>query len=357
MLGAGCIRVVVVDDSAFNRRTIVRILEEIPGVEVVGYAANGEEALRRVIDLKPDLLTLDLEMPRMDGFTFLRLVMQNHPLPIIVVSARSGDDNVFKALELGALDFVAKPSDRVTPELEAIRSDLVKKVLSLPGVRVSVPSVSLRAKPQAAPAAAPRSVATRGGREGFRQIVIGSSTGGPPALQILLSAFREPLPVGIAISQHMPPGFTAAFAARLNRFCSMEVSEARSGDLMEPGRVLIAPGGKNLIFHTGLRGVEVEVVPPDPGTAYVPSVDAMFRSAASVFGRQLLGVVLTGMGRDGSAGVVDIKGAGGTVLAESEDSSVIFGMPKEAIATGKVDQILHVREMGIEISRLCGGAL
>lgn len=349
---SGVIRVVVVDDSAYNRRTIIRILEEIPAVEVVGYACNGEEALRRVIDLRPDLVTLDLEMPRMDGFTFLRLVMQNHPVPVIVVSARAGDDNVFKALELGAVDFVAKPSDRVSPELMTIREDLVKKVLALPGAKLS----QMLPKPAASPRVGASSPASRVAASGLTQVVIGSSTGGPPALQTILTSFRQPLPIGIAISQHMPAGFTTAFAARLNRCCAMDVSEAQTGDLMTPGRVLIAPGGKNLLFHPSRRGVEIEVAQPAPGQSYLPSVDAMFGSASAVYGRQLLGVVLTGMGRDGAAGVVDIKKAGGTNIAESEESSVIFGMPKEAIATGKVDRILPLQEIGGEISRLCGFA-
>jgi two-component system chemotaxis response regulator CheB len=319
---------------------------------VVGYAVNGEEGLRKVFDLKPDLITLDLEMPRMDGFSFLRVVMQNRPTPVIVVSARSEDENVFRALEFGAVEFVAKPSARVSPELFNIQADLVQKVRAI--ARTDMNKVLNRPVP-ATGRPSPR-VANRVPVEGehVNQVVIAASTGGPPALQAILSAIREPIPIGIAIAQHMPPGFTRAFADRLNKFCPLEIREARSGDRMRPGTVLVAPGAKNLVFRR--RGDEVlaEVVEPAANQRYTPSADVLFTSASEVFGSRLLGVVLTGMGNDGARGVVSIKAKGGEVLAEAESSSVVFGMPKEAIGTGTVDQIVPLPQMGGVILRRCG---
>lgn len=348
------VRVLVVDDSAFNRRTIIKMLETIPGVEVVGYAVNGEEGLRKVFDLKPDLITLDLEMPRMDGFSFLRVVMQNRPTPVIVVSARSEDENVFRALEFGAVEFVAKPSARVTPELFNIQEDLVQKVLAI--AHTDMKKVLNRPVPGTGRPS--RQVATniRSSVKGehINQVVIAASTGGPPALQAILSAIREPIPIGIAIAQHMPPGFTRAFADRLNKFCPLEIREARSGDRMCPGTVLVAPGAKNLAFRRRGADILAEVVEPTVNQRYTPSADVLFTSASEVFGSRLLGVVLTGMGNDGARGVVSIKEKGGEVLAEAESSSVVFGMPKEAIATGKVDKIVPLPQMGGAILRRCG---
>ena len=348
------VRVLVIDDSAYNRRTIIKLLEEIPGVTVVGYACNGEEGLRKFFDLQPDLVTLDLEMPRIDGFGFLRIVMQNRPTPVIVISSLADDENVFKAMELGAVDFVAKPTSRISPELVNIRDDLLAKVMETARTDMNKvlrrPSARDRVREAATgpmPTPIPRS-------NGLGQIVIGASTGGPPALQSLLSSITDPLPLGIAISQHMPPVFTRAFAERLNKFCALEVKEAQMGDLMLPGRVLIAPGGKNLTFQVRAGNVVALVEDPPPNQRYTPSVDVMFKSASDVFGANLLGVVLTGMGNDGARGVERIKEQGGQVLAESEESSIVFGMPKEAIATGKVDKVLPLSLMAGEVLRRCG---
>lgn len=348
------VRVLVIDDSAFNRRTIVKMLEVLPNVEVVGYACDGEEGLRKVLDLKPDLVTLDLEMPRMDGFTLLRIVMQKQPTPIIVVSSRSNDEDVFKALELGAVEFVPKPSARVSPVLMDIRDVLLEKVREV--TKANLRSILERRPPVAVPRRGERrqtSVAAAPAGKDFKMVVIGSSTGGPPALQTIFSSILEPIPVGFAIAQHMPPDFTRAFAERLNRFSALEIREAADGDLILPGRVLIAPGGYNL--ETFRRGQEivVKVTEPKSHQRYVPSADVLFASAAPLFGARLLGVVLTGMGNDGTRGVQAIKDHGGTVLAEDEESCVVFGMPKEAIATGRVDAVVPLPSMCREILRCC----
>lgn len=349
------IKVLVIDDSAYNRRTIIKILNAIKGVEVLDYACDGEEGLRKVFDLKPDLITLDLEMPKIDGFSFLRILMANCPTPTIVVSSKSGDQNVFKALELGAVEFVAKPSARVSPELLAIEEDLAGKISAL--ARTDMKKILQRTGHQ------DRTGAGRGqsvfpafpkaGQGGLQMVVIGSSTGGPPALQAILNSLPQSLPVAFAIAQHMPPGFTKAFAERLDRTSVLEIREAAHGDRLIPGRVLIAPGGKNLVLIR--RGEEVVAVVEDAesGQRNIPSADILFRSAAEVFGAGVLGVVLTGMGNDGARGIETIKSRGGQTLAESEDTCVVFGMPKEAIATGKVDRVLALPCMGAEIVRRC----
>lgn len=351
------IRVVVIDDSAYNRRTITKMLEGVENVQVVGYAADGEEGIRKIIDLKPDLVTLDLEMPRMDGFTLLRIVMNSCPTPVIIISSRNEDERVFKALELGAVDFIAKPTSRISDELLKITGDLQEKVRSVFNLNLdriinreallSVEAGKKKKKPVAA-------VPTVGGTTPIQVVAIGASTGGPPALQGILSSLPGQAPFAVVVSQHMPAGFTKAFAERLNRSSSFEVKEARDGDVVMPGRALIAPGGRNLIFQRVNDDVVARVVEPSPEDRYIPSVDAMFISLAPIYGAKLLAVVLTGMGNDGSKGVRAVKGADGGVLAESEESAVVFGMPREAIATGLVDKVAPLDRMAREIIVRCG---
>jgi len=353
------IRVVVIDDSAFNRRAIIRMLESMPEVEVVGYAADGEEGIRKVIDLKPDLVTLDLEMPRMDGFTLLRIIMGYCPTPVIVISAKSDDEKVFKALELGAVDFIAKPTQGVSEELLSIIGDVqqkirgvfslnMKEIIRREKTEVPAPPPVATKKPAAAQ---PRLVPCR-----LDVVAIGSSTGGPPALQRILSSFRDALPLAIVISQHMPAGFTRTFAERLNRLSVFDVKEASDGDGVWPGRVLIAPGGHNMVFEKGSGSVVVRVKKPTADDRYIPSVDAMLASCADVFGSRTLGVVLTGMGNDGSRGVRAVKNAGGQVLAEAESTAVVYGMPKAAVSTGAVDKVVPLDLMAREIRMRCGVA-
>lgn len=342
------IKIVVVDDSAFSRRSITKMLEGLDSVEVVGYAINGEEGIQKVIALKPDLVTLDLEMPKMDGFTLLRILTTRFSIPVIIISALSGADKVFKALELGALDFVAKPSGSASIDLLTIKEDLQKKVLQV---------LSLKSKPHGRifPAAgylekteSDFATAVRAGLDVHHSIdlvAIGTSTGGPPALQHILSAFEQKYPFAIVISQHMPAGFTKAFADRLNRSSCFDVKEAEDGDLVLPGRVLIAPGGKNMIFEVFGGQITARIVSPSNTDRYVPSVDVMLESCASIYRKRVTAIILTGMGNDGSKGVRAIKEQGGCVIAESEESAVVYGMPREAVVTGVVDRIVPLNKM------------
>lgn len=351
------IRVVVVDDSAYSRRTISKMLEAMPNVEVVGYAPNGEEGLRRIMDLKPDLVTLDLMMPKMDGFTMLRILMSTRPTPVIVISSRSEDTRVFKALELGAVDFVAKPTRDISEELLLIRHDLQEKVRSVMSLNMAqvtrqksdatgLPRLSLLEQKKWENSS--RYVPSR-----KDVIAIGSSTGGPQAVNKILSMLYPPFAFAVVVSQHMPQGFTHAFAERLNRTSGLDVKEAEDGDVVQRGRAFIAPGGKNLIFQRVRNDVVARVVPPTNDDRYQPSVDVMFQSVADIYGSRALAVVLTGMGSDGSKGVRAVKAAGGEIIAESEETAVVFGMPREAIATGMVDRIVPLDRIPADILSFC----
>ena len=339
MSGIAPIRVLVIDDSAFSRRTITRMLERSPLVEVVAAARDGEEALRKTLELRPDLITLDLEMPRMDGFTFLRLVMSRCATPVIVISGRSGEQDVFRALDFGAVDFIAKPTPRAGAELETIEQELLRKVHAIRQLRIE----KVRARLDSGPL--PRGVAKQHSASAPRVVAIGSSTGGPAALMQILGSFVEAPPVAVLICQHMPAGFTRGFAERIDRLTPFTAREAENGDVPLPGSVLVAPGGRHLELEREGNRVVACVADSLPSDKYAPAVDRLFVSAAKHFGADLMGIVLTGMGDDGRDGVRAIKQAGGHVVAESEQTAVVFGMPQQAIRTGVVDAVLPLPEI------------
>jgi two-component system chemotaxis response regulator CheB len=339
----GLIRVLVIDDSAFSRQTITRMLETSPLVEVVGIARDGEDALRKTLELKPDLITLDLEMPRMDGFTFLRIVMAKRPTPIVVISGRAGEDDVFKALDLGAVDFIAKPTARATPELQTIEEGLIRKVHAIRELRIEKVSERI----QSAPPILAEQIDQ--GRATTSVVVIGSSTGGPPALVQIFGAFTEPPPCAFLVAQHMPPGFTRGFAERLDRLTPLRVREAGGGEALEPGTALIASGGCHLELEMRGSRVVTRLDSDAESAKYVPSVDRLFESAAKQYGEKLLAIVLTGMGDDGRKGACQVKQAGGRVIAESEETAVIYGMPKQVVNAGAADRILPLQEIPAEI--------
>jgi two-component system chemotaxis response regulator CheB len=339
------IRVLVIDDSAFSRQAITRMLETSPLVKVVGVARDGEQALRKAFELEPDLITLDLEMPRMDGFTFLRLVMSKRPTPVMVISGRAGEDDVFKALELGAVDFIAKPTPRATPQIVSIEQELLRKVHAIRELRIDKVRERLTSLPSVVSGAVESSAATP------RVVVIGSSTGGPAALMQIFGAFPEPPRCAFLVAQHMPEGFTAGFAERLDRLTRFRAIESQGDDELTPGTILVAPGGRHLELESVRGRITTRLSPSRPGDKYVPSVDRLFESAAKHYGTDLLAVVLTGMGDDGRKGVSAVKECGGSVIAESESTAVIFGMPQQAIRTGAVDAVLPLGEIATAIQR------
>ena len=345
------LRVLVVDDSAYNRQTITNMLEATPGVEVAGRAINGKEALKLVFDLEPDAITLDLEMPEMDGFSFLRLLMSKRPTPVIVISGYAQRDNVFRALELGALDFIAKPGRHISPDIRDIQDNLATKismVRRLQAVRLKQRAAQLAAQRKAAKQPAPPPPEPPP-KPPAMVIGVGASTGGPPAIQQLLGALNPDPSVAILVAQHMPARFTQAFAARLDRVVPFQVTEAKDGAVVSAGVVYVAPGAANLELE--LEGSEraiLRVVPPSkaPGGASItPSADHLFKSAARAFGRNFCAVILTGMGSDGTAGARAARERGGGVFAENPETAVMPGMPHSAVEAGLVDKVATLEEL------------
>ena len=354
------IRILVIDDSAFNRQTITAMLEGTAGFQVVGRAGDGEEGLKLAFQLSPDVITLDLEMPKMDGFSFLRLLMARQPTPVLVISGYATRENVFKALELGALDFVAKPSRTISAELRNIQEELLQKVRLVTQLRmVSLTDRAARTRssgtmsgtfaPPPEPIKPPPS--RKEGPAPPRLIAIGASTGGPPAINRILVNLEPTLAAGIVVTQHMPAKFTRAFAERLDRTTPWNVREAEPGDALTAGSVLVAPGSGSLVVRREGGSLKVDIVAQQPDDRYVPSVDRMLASCASAMGADCLAIVLTGMGGDGGKGVRAVKAAGGRTLAEAPETAVIFGMPQEAIATGAVDEVVPLPNIPELIAR------
>ena len=337
------IKVLVVDDSALMRKLIPIILERDPAIEVVGTAMDGAFALRKIEELRPDVVTLDLEMPRMDGMETLRLIMRNAPRPVIVFSthSREGAYSTFKALALGAIDFVAKPKDAASGHLDPIAFQLIEKIKvakragglkKLPTLEVE-PQPSLKRK-------SPAMIAPS------RIIAIGVSTGGPNALQYLLAQIPADFPAAFVIVQHMPEGFTDMFARRLDECCAMDIQEAKSGDLLVAGRVLICPGNRHMMVRRMPRGEMVVLSDSPPINGHRPSVDVLFHSVAQEFGLTAVGLLMTGMGEDGAEGLGAIKAAGGMTIAQSEETCVVSGMPRAAIVKGYASKILPLDNLG-----------
>lgn len=345
------IRALVIDDSAYNRVTLTRMLETDARISVVATAVNGEDGIKQVMKHRPDVITLDLEMPIMDGFAFLRWLMVNLPTAVIAVSSRASDRSVFKALELGALDFIAKPGGRVSPRLEEIQKDLVGKILHIAEVRLD--NLKRRIHEESGEAAAKAPLAESCPR-GIELVAIGCSTGGPPALQHLFQSLPR-LPVPFVVAQHMPPTFTRLFAERVNKLTQFEVREGRDGDLLEPGFVYIAPGGMQSEVRRIAEGLQLRVFPAGTNDLYAPSVDRLFRTASDAVRERLVAVIMTGMGDDGAEAIRGVHDRGGKTIAESAESAIIFGMPSEAIKTGAVDEVVALSHIPEAIRRLCAG--
>jgi len=341
------LRAVVIDDSAYNRVTISRMLASSGEIQVVAAAINGEDGIKQVLRHLPDLITLDLEMPVLDGFAFLRWLMANRPTPVIVVSSRASDRSVFKALDLGAVDFIVKPGGRVSPRLEEIGADLLYKARNVGQIQIQ----NIRTTVFDEPHPVRRGTVSQATKGAIDLVVIGSSTGGPPALQLLLESTAL-LPIPYVIAQHMPPIFTRLFAERVNKLSDYEVKEGEDRERLEPGHVYIAPGGKVSLVESDPDGLHLRVSDRASGQLYAPSVNQLFASASAACGDRLLAIVLTGMGDDGAEAVRDIRSRGGRTIAESADTAVIFGMPSEAIRTGAVDHVLPLQEIPSTIERI-----
>jgi len=333
------IKVLVVDDSAFYRQTISGMLKTSPRLEIIGAVSNGSEAIRFLAHTTPDVIALDLEMPMMDGFTFL---------PVVVISSRSESENVFKALDWGAVDFVAKPTQRASLEIMNLQAELVAKVETAGSISASkLIRKEPEKTPKGVPAAPPKGVAP------VKIVAIGASTGGPPAVQSIITHLPKDFPAAVVVSQHMPPGFTLYFAERLAKAARLPVKEGAQGDRVEAGKVYICPGGHHLQFSSTRKGTALDLKARADADRYSPSVDRMMISAVEFYGNQVLGILLTGMGSDGKLGMKAIKDGGGTTIAESEETCVVFGMPKEAISLGVVDEVLPLFQIPQEVVRRC----
>jgi two-component system, chemotaxis family, protein-glutamate methylesterase/glutaminase len=352
------IRVLVVDDSGFFRRRIVEILDTDDRLQVVGTAANGREAIQKVMELKPDVVTMDIEMPVMDGITAVRRIMKLQPTPILMFSSLSyeGAKATLDALEAGALDFLPKRFDEFSQDREEAKRMLRARVRQI-GARVPGPRTGSAATAAAAGTRSPTSAATArrpiaATRRGdYRLVAIGSSTGGPVALQQVLTQLPASFPLPILLVQHMPASFTPAFAQRLDQQCRIRVKEAEDGELLEKGTAYLAPGGRQMGLVDRGGQVRVRVYDGDASLHYKPSIDMAFSSAAEVFPGKVLSVVMTGMGADGREGARALKKGGSTVWAQDEATCVIYGMPAAVVEAELADQILPLTDIGLELAK------
>ncbi|HEY6272926.1 MAG TPA: chemotaxis response regulator protein-glutamate methylesterase [Terriglobales bacterium] len=343
------VRVLVVDDSALMRKLIPQILARDSDIEVVGTAMDGAFGLKKIEDLRPDVVTLDLEMPRMDGMETLRHITRRVRVPVIVVSALSteGAHATFKALALGAFDFVAKPRDAASVHMDEIAQDLIAKIKVAASTKFRNAPEPPYDQPKASkPIFRPR-------QEPTKIVAIGVSTGGPNALQYFLAKLPGEFPGSIVVVQHMPVGFTQMFAHRLNESCAIDVKEAQSGDLLVAGRALICPGDRHLKVRRMPLGNTVALADDARVNGHRPSVDILFRSVASEFGSRAIGVLMTGMGEDGANGLGLIKSAGGLTIAQSEESCTVFGMPKAAIERGYAMRVVPLDMLANTLASQC----
>jgi two-component system chemotaxis response regulator CheB len=340
------IRVLIVDDSAVVRQTLTEILSSDPEIEVIGCAGDPFVAADRIAEQTPDVITLDIEMPRMDGLTFLKKIMAQHPIPVVICSslAEEGAQSTLRALEYGAVEIIAKPRLGTKQFLEEAQVTICQavKAAGAAQVRVLRPSQTVEPKLTADAILSPATHAMVETTE--KVIVVGASTGGTEALKTLLESLPPDCP-GIVIVQHMPELFTRAFANRLDSLCNITVKEAESNDTVLRGRALVAPGNHHLLLKRSGARYFVEIKDGPLVCRHRPSVDVLFRSAARYAGQNAVGVILTGMGDDGARGMLEMKQAGAMNIAQDEASCVVFGMPKEAIKAGGVDKVVPLQSV------------
>jgi two-component system chemotaxis response regulator CheB len=332
------VRVLVVDDSAYVRKVVGQMLSRSPFIDVVGIARNGVEALELVEELKPDVVTCDLNMPLMDGVGFVSAQMARRPLPIIIISIAAGAGaQVLSALEAGAIDFVQKPTTLATDKLLEMSDDLIEKVKVAARAPMRRPALAQVTEPMAP------IVAKAAGRVDI--VVMGISTGGPQGLKVVIPQLPSDFPVPIAIVMHMPLGYTEMYARTLDQIAALSVIEVQRTEELRPGVVYLAPAGRHLSFHRRGSSVESRLNVQPLNTPHRPSVDVLFQSAAEVFDKRVLGVIMTGMGSDGRDGAAWIKARGGVILTESEESCVVYGMPRSVVEAGLSDGVFPLELM------------
>lgn len=351
------VSVLIIDDSAFMRKSLTIMLESDPGIGVVGTARNGQEGVELANKLKPDVITLDVEMPVMDGLTALKLIMAQCPTSVLMVSSvtTEGAQATLKALEIGAVDFIPKEMSYVSVNISKIKEDLITKVKEIARTKLLKARLDRIKAISSTPSVRPRVTGFLKDlpRAGYRAIALGISTGGPFTLQKVLPLISEKINVPIFIVQHMPPKFTKSLAERLNGSCKLEVKEAEHGEPVKNGYIYIAPGG----FHMKLRGsslisATIEISPEPSGTLHRPSVDVMMDSVVGVYGKYTLGIIMTGMGKDGYEAVKNLKSIGGYAIAQDEESCVVYGMPKAIVDGGFADVVLPAEKIPEMINRV-----
>jgi len=330
------------------RNLLPQIIERDSSIHVVGTAMDGESALKKIEELRPHVITLDLEMPRMDGMETLRNIMRQSRLPVIVVSAHTtqGASATFKALALGAFDFVAKPQDALSSQMDAIATELINKI------KVASKTRMPKSQPEIPVGRRPKKTTIK--RQPSRKVIaIGISTGGPNALQYVLSQLPADFPAAIVVVQHMPEGFTELFARRLDECCAIDVKEANSGDLLLAGRALICPGNRHMKVKRMPLGDIVVLSDEEKVSGHRPSVDVLYRSVAQEFGRDSIGLIMTGMGEDGAEALGEIKNTGGMTIAQDEESCVVYGMPRAAIDRGNVVRVVPLDALANTLVAQC----
>lgn len=340
------INVFIIDDSAFTRQMLTQFLSSDPEITVVGAAADPVIASDRIEKLSPDVITLDVEMPRMDGLTFLERLMQRKPTPVLMVSSLTerGCETTLKALELGAVDFVTKPRIDIAEKLPGIMAEVIEKVKAASRARVR-PAVMRKVSPKlSADAVVKKEKNLSMAETTDKVVVIGASTGGTEALTEVLTALPADSP-GICVVQHMPENFTRVFSERLNSICKVDVREAKDGDSVLKGHVLVAPGNFHMWLKRSGARYFVSIQEGPLVNRHRPSVDVLFRTAAKYAGRNAVGIILTGMGDDGARGLLEMKEAGSLTVAQDEASCVVFGMPKEAIRLGAADRVMSLKDI------------
>lgn len=344
------IRVLVADDSALMRQTLKRIIAESADFELVGLARDGEDAVVKARELRPDVISMDINMPKLDGITALQMILEEKICPVVMVSSltQKGTTTTFECLELGAFDFVAKPDGTVSSNMGLVADELLTKLKAAAsrGIVGRVERTRERRRPEQSQVRDRIATVTA-----KRAVAIGISTGGPATLQDVLPLIPADIPASLFLVQHMPPSFIASFSKRLDDHCAIKVVEARSGMSVEPSICYVAPGGMHLCLHRKMTGEVVIRTPTTPATLFVPSVGVMMGSILSVYGSDTIGVLMTGIGDDGADQMVAIKQAGGHTIAESEQTAVVFGMPREAIERGGACVVAPSHQVAGEILR------
>ncbi len=372
------IRVLVVDDSAFMRKALTMMLEEDPQIKVVGSARDGQEGCEKVKSLKPDLVTMDIEMPRMDGLTALKNIMDENPTPVMMLSSLTteGAGATLDAMDLGAVDFIPKELSYVSLDIVKIKEGLQKKIKDIARrkhilmarykqaaafkkakgtkqhlrTKIRTGGARFAGKPGVTKAAvsSPRFIKKQ--NHHIDIIAIGSSTGGPPALQEVITKLPKNLPVGVVVAQHMPPMFTKSLAERLDKLSQVTVKEAENGEIVQPGFVYIAPGGKHLTLKKFVARAKIVISDKPDTTLYKPCVDVMIKSVAEIYGKSVLGVILTGMGSNGVIGLKLVNNSGGKIIAQNAESCIVYGMPKAVVDAQIADHIASIENIYSEIA-------